>query len=78
MTLTQRDLDEIEKIMDDKFEEKLRNIPTKDEFFSRTDEMMGELKAIRESQTILTGKVYDDHESRITNVEKKLQIQPSV
>ncbi len=48
MTLTIRDLDEIEKLMDGKFEEQLRNIPTKDEFFGKMDEVMGELKDMRE------------------------------
>lgn len=57
MTLTQRDFDEIEKMMDEKFEEQLRNIPTKDEFYIKMDEEMGELKGIREEVTVVTHKV---------------------
>ena len=57
MTLTQRDFDEIEKMMDEKFEEQLRNIPTKDEFYIKMDEVMGELKGIREEVTVFTHQV---------------------
>ncbi len=76
--LTQRDLDEIEEIVAEKVEEKIRNLPSKDEFFEKMDEVVGELKAIRESQGVMTHKVYEDHETRIAEVEKKLQIQPSI
>jgi len=41
MTLTQADFDVIEKMMDEKFEEQLRNIPSKDEFFTKMDEVVG-------------------------------------
>ena len=78
MTLTQRDFDGIEKIVDERIEDRTRNLPTKDEFFEKMDEMMGELKTIREGQEILTHKVYRDHEPRISKVEKKLQIHSSV
>lgn len=92
MTLTDKDLKNIKELVEITFDEKLeeateemlatkddiRHLPTKEEFYKRTDEMMGELKAIRESQTILTGKVYEDHEPRIVKIEKKLQIQPLV
>ena len=30
------------------FENKIKHLPTKDEFYAREDELMGELKAIRE------------------------------
>jgi len=46
MTLTQRDLDEIEELMDQKLDEKLKILPTKDDFFTQMGEVMGELKAI--------------------------------
>jgi len=49
--LTQRDFDEIEGLLDEKLEEKfndkLRGLPSKDEFYKKMDEVMGELKAIR-------------------------------
>jgi len=69
MTLTQGDFDEIEKMMDEKFEEQLRNIPTKDEFYTKMDEVMGELKGIREEVTVVTHQV-SGHEDRIVTLEK--------
>ena len=77
--LTQKDLDEVEEIVDDKVKERTSNLPTKDEFFGKMDEVMGELKAIRENQDILSGvqeKVNDNRE-RIENIETKLQVQAS-
>lgn len=46
--LTQTDFDEIEKIVDEKIGQKTKLLPTKDEFFEKMDEVMGELKGIRE------------------------------
>lgn len=71
MTLTIKDLDEIEKIVDEKIEENTKNLPTKDEFFTKMDEIMGELKIIRESTDILTHRV-SKHEDKITKIEKKI------
>ncbi len=71
MALTIKDLDEIEKIVDEKIEENIKNLPTKDEFFTKMDEIMGELKTIRESTDILTHRV-SKHEDRITKIEKKI------
>lgn len=45
--LTQKDLDEIEKIIDEKLKDKLRLLPTKDDFFNKMDQVMGELSKIR-------------------------------
>lgn len=44
--LTQKDFDEIEEIIDKKLEEKIKFLPTKDEFYGKMDELMGELKTI--------------------------------
>lgn len=77
MTLTIKDLDEIEKIVDEKLEERTSNLPTKDEFFGKMDEVVGELKAIREEQPLQSHKL-SDHEDRITTLEEKLQIKPSL
>ncbi len=52
MTLTQADFDEIENLMDQKLDEKLENLPSKNDFFEQMDQIMGELKAIREEQTV--------------------------
>lgn len=67
--LTQRDLDLIEKIINETIEEKTRNLPTKDEFFTKMDEVMGELQTKREEETIL-GHQVSDHEKRITDLEE--------
>ena len=66
--LTQKDFDEIEKLLDKKLDEKIKFLPTKDEFFSKMDEVMGELKTIREQQEIITGKT-SDHDDRIEKLE---------
>ncbi len=69
MTLTEKDIDEIKQIVDEKLDEKIKILPTKDEFFSKMDEVVGELKTIREEQTILTHKT-SGHEDRIVSLEK--------
>ena len=74
MTLMQRDLDEIEKIVDEKVELRTRNLPTKDDFFGKMDEVMGELKTIREEQTVQSHRL-SNHEDRITTLEDKVGIQ---
>lgn len=71
MTLTMKDLDEIEKIVDEKVEEKTRNLPTKDDFFSKMEEVMGELRTIRENTVVLSSQV-SRHDNRITSLEEKI------
>ncbi len=70
--LTQKDFDEIEKLigkrLDEKFRESYRLLPSKEEFFNKMDEVVGELKAIREENTIIPGRL-SDHEERITKLE---------
>ena len=41
MVLTVKDLDEIEKLVDEKIEGRTSNLPTKDDFFGKMDEVMG-------------------------------------
>lgn len=38
----------------DELKEKVNNLPTKNEFYSKMDKVMGELKASREDQAVLT------------------------
>lgn len=62
MALTQSDKDFIKQLLEDvleyKLEEKVKkyvgNLPTKEEFNSRMDEMIGELKTVREEQAMLS------------------------
>ena len=85
MYLTQQDLDAIKdliKITIDEDETLVRKadlsyLPTKEEFFSKMDEVVGELKAMRDEHKLLSRRVYEDHEPRIQKIEKKLQIQTS-
>lgn len=76
MTLTMVDLDEIEKIVGEKVDEKTRNLPTKKDFFEKMDEVVGELKAIREEQPLISQKL-SEHSDRIEKIEEKLQIKPA-
>jgi predicted nuclease with TOPRIM domain len=74
--LTQADINKIEKLIDEKLDEKLKFLPTKDEFFSKMDEVMGELKSMREEMVLASGRLseqsdqIEDHESRIKTLEK--------
>ena len=68
MTLTQKDFDQIEELLDEKFNERFKMLPTKEEFFSKMDEMMGELKTSREERTTLSHQV-SNHEDRLRVLE---------
>jgi len=71
--LNQNDLDQIEDIVDRKVGDKTSGLPTKDDFFKSMDEVMGELKTIREEQALISHRV-TDHEDRITDLETKRQV----
>ena len=49
----------------------LGNLPTKDEFYGKMDDVMGELKAIREEVSVL-GHQVAGHEDRIEKIESEL------
>lgn len=65
LMLTQKDLDEIEEIV----EAKVKFLPTKEEFFSKMDEVMKELEAIRDEQTIISHQT-SSHEDRLEVLER--------
>lgn len=73
--LTFKDLGEIRKIVEEIVTEKTKFLPTKDEFFTAMDKLMGELQTSRDEQTILNGRtsehadILEDHEERITKLE---------
>ena len=67
--LTKKDFDQIENIIEEKLEEKMKFLPTKDEFFKMMDKIMGELNTIRQELKISLHRV-DDHKERITSLEK--------
>ncbi len=49
------------------------HLPTRDEFYTMMDALMGELKGIREEIAIVVGKS-SHHEDRITNLEDDMKI----
>lgn len=67
--------DDVEKIVDEKLDEKIKFLPTKDEFFSRMDTLSGEIKKVREEQTLHLGQ-HDQVDARLVRVEKKLNLSP--
>lgn len=81
--LTKQDLLRIEDLfekqlevkLEEKFKEKLKFLPTKHEFYAKMDEVMFELKAIREEQELITGRnrevtdTLENHEIRIKKLE---------
>ena len=69
MALTQKDFNQIEELTRGVVKEEIKNLPTKEEFFSKMDESMGELETIREEQTILSHQVAD-HENRLKSLEE--------
>ena len=78
--ITKNDFDKFEKlirqVVDDELDKKIPNyikyLPTKDDFFSKMDKLMGEVKAMRESQEIHTGS-HSEINDRIEKLEKVLQ-----
>lgn len=65
----------IEETLDEKLDEKLdarlSHLPTKDEFYSKMDEVMGELKTIREEVSATSHRL-ENHEDRIEKIESHL------
>jgi len=47
--LTQNDLDKIEVIVEEKVDEKTKNLPTKDEFYEQTLKVLKKLDNLEES-----------------------------
>lgn len=77
--LTQKDLDQVEKLTRNIIKAEIKHLPSKDEFYTKMDEIMGGLKTIREEQELVTGKnseiieTLEDHESRIAKLEQPLK-----
>ena len=51
----------------------ISHLPTKDEFYTKMDEVIGELKIIREEQT-LQSQHLSDHDDRFEKIEDHLSI----
>ena len=83
-TLDSDDLKAIEQIIEAKMDvvienrqlvtkEDLSHLPTKDDFYGKMDEVMGELKSNREEQSVL-GHQVSDHEDRIERIESRVGV----
>ena len=79
-TLDNDDLKSLKDLIEVTIDEKelvtkndISHLPTKEEFFTKMDEVMGELKDIREEQTVQSQHI-SDHEDRIEKVESVLNI----
>jgi len=59
----------IDEELDIKLDEKLGKYPTKDEYYKREDQMMGELKAIREDLAVLAQHDQDQND-RLDRLDK--------
>jgi hypothetical protein len=85
MTLTNGDLKKIKTLFkqtldDDETlvrKDDIKHLPSKNDFCEKMDEVVGELKTVREEQPSQSKRL-SDHEDRIVNIEEKLQITPSV
>lgn len=78
MALTKGDKIWIQNLMEDqeeKFEAKI--VEVKSDFFNKIDPILKEVVANQEERTILSHKA-SDHEDRIENIEKKLDIHPVI
>jgi hypothetical protein len=53
--------------------EDVSHLPTKDEFYGKMDEVMGELKTIREEQAVQSHQL-SNHSDRIEKIESHLGI----
>ena len=69
MALSMKDLDEIRDLVVEIVDEKIRSLPSKEEFFEWMDKLMKELKDIREEITVLSGHS-SDFSDRIEKLEK--------
>ena len=63
----------LDEKLDEKLNEKLSHLPSKEEFYGKMDEVMGELKAIREEQAV-QGQNLSEHEDRIQKLEDHVGI----
>lgn len=62
--------------IDEKFEDfeiKINHLPTKEEFFSRMDKVMGELQKLRD-EVIIVNHQYERTNKRVDKVDKHLNI----
>ncbi|KKR72104.1 MAG: hypothetical protein UU16_C0046G0018 [Candidatus Woesebacteria bacterium GW2011_GWA2_40_7] len=86
MTLTKSDFEAFKELIKVTLEEQtetflatkedIKHLPTKDEFYSKMDEIMGELKATREEVVMFSdlNRKVNDHDERIEKIENNCVI----
>lgn len=85
MTLTNSDLKNIKSLFKTTLEEDetlvrkddIKHLPTKDEFYEKMDEVVGELRVVRGEQPLQSEKL-KKQEDRLEVIENKLNITPSI
>jgi hypothetical protein len=70
-------LSDIEKSIKNDLKKQVKHLPTKEEYFTREDETMGELKKLRE-EVAMTGQHYEDTNKRVDKIDKYLNINSRV
>jgi vacuolar-type H+-ATPase subunit E/Vma4 len=75
--LAQKDLTLIENLLDKKLDEKIKHLPSKDDFYTTTTKLFKEIKDQREEVTVVTSykDQIEDHETRILKLEEVLEPQ---
>ena len=73
---TKSDLWQLEERIDG-LEEKISRLPTKNEFYTSMDKLMGEIETMRQENIISTDmkRQVNEHEERLETVEEKLEIR---
>lgn len=71
--LTQKDFDEIEELVRDIVKEEIKHLPNKEEFYNKMDELMVEIKAVREEQEVHSGQ-HSEVNDRFEKLEKQTGI----
>jgi len=71
LIIRMKDIFLTKKEFEEKLEEEIGHLPTKEEFYGQTDKVMKELQDMREEHTISIGQV-SDHSDRIEKLEEKV------
>lgn len=69
--------EDVEKIVEDSLNAKMKFFPTRDEFFTRMDELYGEIQKMREEQTLHAGQ-HQQINDRLDTLETKTGVATSL
>lgn len=66
----------LEPLLEEKLNEKVGPLPTKDEFFTKMDQVLGEVRAMRQEFEIVKSQKdrIEDHEDRLETIETHLNL----